>query len=70
MSVQSIKKHYTNGEEFLVTGWYKYKGHVEENNIECFVPTQSGRMLFKKGEVAPMLGSCAHAIRWEFISKY
>ena len=67
---QPVEKHYKNGKKFLVTGWYKYDGHVDENNTECFVPKQSSRMLFKKGEIAPLLGSCSHTIKWEFISKY
>ena len=70
MSLLVTKTQFTSGEKFIVTGWYKYTDHVEKNTTKCFVPMQSNRMLFKKGETAPMLGSCEHAIKWEFISAY
>lgn len=70
MSIQTIKKDYISGEKILVTGWYKFAGHVEKNNQECFVPPQSNRMFFKKDKTAPLLGSCEHIIKWELISAY
>ena len=63
------KTKYLCGEEFTTTGWYGYAGHTGEKTA-CFIPPQSNRMLFKKGEKAPMLGSCGHEISWEFISEF
>lgn len=70
MSTLELVKPVTSGDKFLVTGWYKYVDHVDSNTTDCFVPMQSCRMFFKKDEVAPLLGSCEHAIRWELISAY
>lgn len=59
-----------DGDEIPITGYYSYLCHVDERHPECFVPMQSNRMLFKKGETAPKLGSCEHRIAWEFEEKY
>lgn len=53
------------GQQFLITGYYSYYQHLDgKPHSECFVPEQSSKMLFKKGEKAPTLGSCSHIILW------
>ena len=59
-----------SGEIITVTGWYKYDGHIDSGVFDCFIPMQSSRMLFKKGESCMSLGSCSHKIRWKFIEAY
>lgn len=58
-------------EEVDVTGYYTYVKHVEENKEECFIPPQTkSKLLFKKGEKAPMLGSCPHIVVWKLLRPY
>lgn len=55
------------GATFQNTGYYKYSRHDLNGVFECFIPIQANRMFFKKGEKAPILGSCEHVVGWEFI---
>lgn len=68
--MRSETKHIRSGEEFPVTGYYKYVGHVDNGTSDCFIPKQSNRLLFKANETAPMLGSCPHSIEWKLIKTY
>ena len=52
-----------SGERVTVAGFYKLVNHDQK----CFITTMSSRMFFKKGEEAPMTGSCDHVADWEFI---
>ena len=52
-----------------VTGYYSYQCHEDsEENCGAFIP--SSRLLFKKGELTPKLGSCPHTVVWKLISEY
>ena len=56
---------------FPITGYYSY--HMHEDSMEncgSFVPQQANRLLFKKGEIAPKLGSCDHIVVWKLIKEY
>jgi hypothetical protein len=55
-----------NGQKFEVTGWYRLIHH----GVGCFIPDMTTRMFFKKGETAPLTGSCNHEARWELIEVY
>lgn len=59
-----------SGETFIQTGYYKYNGHADYKQHDCFVPNQSNNMLFQKGEKVPKLGSCDHDIEWLFSKEY
>ena len=57
-----------SGNFFKISGCYQYLAHVESGHDDgCIVPDQSHRMLFSKGEKAPLLGSCEHPIYWKLI---
>ena len=55
-----------SGDIFEKTGCYSYLSHVDKSE-ECLIPAQTGRMLFKRGEVAPNLISCRHDIYWKLV---
>lgn len=59
-----------SGDKFIVTGYYRYRGHPNNDEDNCFVTTQAHRLLFKKGETAPKLGSCDHIVEWILIKEY
>lgn len=60
----------SSGDTFPRTGYYGYAGHAQGSDADCFVPPQAKRMIFDKGEKAPLLGGCPHAIKWKFIARY
>ena len=54
--------------KFSKTGIYTYVGHVDQEEYRgCFIPDQTNRMIFKKGELAPKLISCQHNVFWQFV---
>lgn len=69
---ETILNYYISSDViFPITGYYSYHRHEDgEEHEECFVPKQANRLLFKKGEIAPKLGSCDHVVVWKLIKKY
>lgn len=59
-----------SGERFPVNGYYSYDGHIDNGSKNCYFSPQETNMRYKKGELAPRLGSCPHEIKWVLIKTY
>ncbi|RNJ79346.1 MAG: hypothetical protein EB829_02265 [Nitrosopumilus sp. H8] len=66
--LQETEKIVKSGDYFEVDGFYRYFGHVGDEEEKCKIPRVTCFMLFKKGQKATKLGSCPHDIQWKLIT--
>lgn len=68
MGLQGTKDRYvvSSGDVFEKTGYYTLI-HREHDGQEGFIPHQTYRMPFKRGDRAPKLISCQQDVEWELV---